>query len=73
MSTPAGSLASALCSQVAHGSDQPSTRNVQAPSASGRTHASHGSSPRGSIGVMSMRVLAYRPATVRMTEALTAS
>jgi hypothetical protein len=33
-STPAGSFASALCSQVPHGSDQPSTRNVHRPSLS---------------------------------------
>ena len=72
MSTPAGSFASALWSQVPHGSDHPSTRKVQDPSASKRTQASHGSSPRGSSGVMSTRV--WLPSgSVRITDAFTAS
>ncbi len=69
---PASSLASALWCQVPHGSDQPSTRKVQAPSASGRTQASQPSRPRGSVGVMSTRV--STPAgLVRITDAFTAS
>ncbi len=50
-----GSFACALCSQVAHGSDHASTRNVQSPAASARTHACQTSRPHGStwtIGVL---------------------
>ena len=48
---PAGILISALCTQVSHGSLQPSTRKVHGPSVSSTTEAVHQSKPSGSGGV----------------------
>ena len=69
---PAGILISALCTQVSHGSLQPSIRNVHAPSLPSETYARHQSKPSGVVG--SIRTSVSTPAgLVTITEALTAS
>ena len=69
---PAGILISALWTQVAHGSLQPSTRNVHSPSVSSSTEVVHQSKPTGVVGrIGSSRSLPL--GSVSITDALTAS
>jgi hypothetical protein len=71
-SMPAGILISALCTQVAQGSLQPSTRNVHDPSVSSTTAAVHQSKPSGVVGCIgSSRSAPF--GSVSTTEAFTAS
>src|SRR5215211_6961539 len=71
-SMPAGILISALCTQVSHGSLQPSTRNLHRPSDSSTTDAVHQSKPTGVVGCIGSR--RWLPlGSVSTTEALTAS
>jgi len=69
---PAGILISALCTQVSHGSLQPSTRNVHGPSASSTTEAVHQSNPNGVVGCIGSR-RSFPFGSVSTTDALTAS
>ena len=69
---PAGILISALCTQVSHGSLQPSTRNVQRPSVSKTTEAVHQSKPTGVVRCIGS-TRSWPPGSVSTTEALTAS
>ena len=69
---PAGILISALCTQVAHGSDQPSTRKVQAPSRSQLNSPAHQSKPTGVLGSIG-NSFSLPSGSVVTIEALTAS
>ena len=61
VSMPAGILISALWTQVAHGSDHPSTRNVQAPSRSQLNSPVHQSKPAGVARAASRTASQRRP------------
>ena len=69
---PAGILISAVWTQVSHGSLQPSTRNVQAPSVSSTTVAAHQSKPSGVVGCIGSR-RSVPSGAVSTTVAFTAS
>ena len=71
-SIPAGILISALCTQVSHGSLQPSTRKLHDPSRSRVTEAVHQSKPAGVVRCMP-NTACCPSGFVSTTDALTAS
>ena len=71
-SIPAGILISALCTQVSHGSLQPSTRKVHQPSVPHATEAVHQSKPAGVVRCIGTS-RSCPSGSVSTTDALTAS